>query len=158
MLGMDDEGLHELRFAAAFHDIGKLAIPDGVLSKREPLTRDEWELIRRHTVAAEQILAPIEFLAPVRPLVRSCHERWDGTGYPDGLAGKQIPLGARIVFACHAYDAMISDRPHRPALAREEALGELRRCQGSQFDPAVVSALLTVLTGGAAPAAVPVAD
>ena len=104
------------------------------------------------------MLAPIDFLSSVRPLVRSCHERWDGTGYPDGLAGELIPLGSRIVFACHAYDAMISDRPHRPALAREEALGELRRCQGSQFDPRVVSALLTVLTGGAAPAPVRAGD
>jgi diguanylate cyclase (GGDEF)-like protein len=158
VLGLDDEGLRELRFAAAFHDVGKLAIPDGILDKREPLTRDDWDHIRRHTVAAEQILAPIEFLAPVRPLVRSCHERWDGTGYPDGLAGEQIPLGARIVFACHAYDAMISDRPHRPALTREEALGELRSCRGSQFDPRVVAALLTVLTGGAAPPLMPAAD
>jgi response regulator RpfG family c-di-GMP phosphodiesterase len=153
LLGMDDEGLRELRFAAAFHDIGKLAIPDGILDKRESLTRDDWEHIRRHTVAAEQILASIGFLAPVRPLVRSCHECWDGTGYPDGLAGEQIPLGARIIFACHAYDAMISDRPHRPALARDEALGELSRCRGSQFDPRVVTALLTVLTGGAPPPA-----
>jgi HD-GYP domain-containing protein (c-di-GMP phosphodiesterase class II) len=102
----------------------------------------------------ERILAPVEFLADVLPLVRHAHERWDGQGYPDGLAAEQIPLGARIIFACDAYDAMTSNRPYREALAGDEALAELGRSAGSQFDPQVVEALLEVLraANGARPA------
>src|SRR5699024_1097476 len=98
-----------------------------------------------HTVIGERILEPIEFLAPIRPVVRAAHERWDGAGYPDGLAGEQIPLAARILFACDAYDAMTTDRSYREALPEAEARAELRRCAGSQFDPRVVAVLLGVL-------------
>jgi putative nucleotidyltransferase with HDIG domain len=144
-LGMDPTELRMLRFGAAFHDIGKLAIPQVILHKPGRLTEDEREQIEQHTVIGEQILGPIEFLADVRPLVRSGHERWDGGGYPDGIGGEDIPLGARIIFACDAYDAMTTDRPYRAALSISVAKAELAQNAGSQFDPAVVDALLEVL-------------
>lgn len=144
-LGMDDAALRTLRFGAAFHDIGKLAVPEAILNKRGALGPEERRRIDQHTVIGEQILAPVEFLADVRPIVRHGHERWDGDGYPDGLVGAEIPLGARIVFACDAYDAMTTDRPYRAALTEDEARRELARCSGCQFDPDVVEALLAVL-------------
>jgi HD-GYP domain-containing protein (c-di-GMP phosphodiesterase class II) len=144
-LGMSSEDLRMLRYGAAFHDIGKLAVPEGILSKPGPLTPEERRQIEQHTVIGERILEPVAFLAPVRPLVRHAHERWDGAGYPDRLAGESIPLGARIIFACDAFDAMTTNRPYRRALPAAEALGELRRCAGSQFDPSVVAALLEEL-------------
>ena len=115
-------------------------MPEAILNKRGPLTDEERAIIERHPEAGEQILAPVEFLAPVLPLVRHGHERWDGLGYPDGLAGEAIPLGARIIFACDAWDAMTSDRPYRAAMPEDEARAEMRRAAGSQFDPAVVDA------------------
>jgi diguanylate cyclase (GGDEF)-like protein len=144
-LGMPDDELRSLRYAAVFHDIGKLAVPEAILNKPEPLTDEELAIVQRHTVVGEQILAPVEFLADVLPLVRGAHERWDGTGYPDGLAGEEIPLGARIVFACDTYDAMTTHRPYRAALPEAEARAELSRVAGTQLDPRVVEALLAVL-------------
>lgn len=152
-LGLDDQARRNLRFGAAFHDIGKLAVPESILNKSGPLLPSERETIEQHTVIGDQILAPIEFLADVRPLVRHGHERWDGAGYPDHLAGEKIPLGARIILACDALDAMTTDRPYRAALDMDEACAELRRCAGTQFDPGVVDALLEVLTDAATPAA-----
>ncbi|MCO5326891.1 MAG: diguanylate cyclase [Solirubrobacterales bacterium] len=145
LLGWRGEELRMLRYAAAFHDIGKLGISRGLLNKPGPLTKEEWDEMAEHTLIGERILAPIEFLAPIRPIVRNAHERWDGEGYPDGLAGEEIPLGARILFACDAYDAMTSDRTYRDALPTDEARRELRREAGKQFDPVVVDALLMVL-------------
>ncbi|MGH2845451.1 MAG: HD domain-containing phosphohydrolase, partial [Thermoleophilaceae bacterium] len=144
-MGMAEGEVRSLRYAAALHDIGKLAVPEAILSKPGPLTADELAVVQRHTIVGEQILARIEFLADVRPIVRSAHERWDGGGYPDGLAGEEIPLGARIVFACDTYDAMTTDRPYRDALPPEQARAELRRVAGTQLDPRVVEALLRVL-------------
>jgi putative nucleotidyltransferase with HDIG domain len=144
-LGMDEAALHELRLAAVFHDIGKIAVPESILNKPGPLTDEERAVMERHTIVGEQILAPVEFLASVRPLVRHEHERWDGAGYPDGLAGEAIPLGSRIILACDALHAMTSDRPYRRALPLAAAIGELRRHAGTQFDPRVVEALLGVL-------------
>ncbi len=144
-LGLDGAALRDLRFGAALHDVGKVVVPEEVLSKREPLTAYERSQIEQHTVAGEQILATIEFLDGVRPIVRASHERWDGEGYPDRLAGDQIPLAARIVFVCDAFDAMTSERAYRPAMSRSDALEEIARCAGSQFDPTVVEALLRVL-------------
>jgi diguanylate cyclase (GGDEF)-like protein len=144
-LGMPEAELRGLRYAAAFHDIGKLAVPEAILNKPGPLTSGEREVVERHTVIGEQILSPVEFLSDVLPLVRSAHERFDGSGYPDGLAGEQIPLGARIVFACDTYDAMTTDRPYRAALDHEQAVAELRRVGGSQLDPRVVEALIEIL-------------
>ncbi|HEV2874312.1 MAG TPA: HD domain-containing phosphohydrolase [Thermoleophilaceae bacterium] len=144
-LGLGEGELRPLRYGAVFHDIGKLAVPEAILNKPGPLTAEEFEIVQRHTVIGEQILAPVEFLADVLPLVRGAHERWDGTGYPDGLAGEQIPLGARIVFACDTYEAMTTPRPYRAALPEEQARAELRRVAGTQLDPRVVDALLAVL-------------
>ena len=142
---MDETALRELRLAAVFHDIGKIAVPEAILNKPGPLAPDERAVLERHTIVGEQILAPVEFLASVRPLVRHEHERWDGAGYPDGLAGEAIPLGSRIILACDALHAMTSDRPYRRALPLDAAIGELRRHAGTQFDPRVVEALLGVL-------------
>jgi HD-GYP domain-containing protein (c-di-GMP phosphodiesterase class II) len=142
---MDDAAVRDLRYGAAFHDIGKIAMPEAILNKPGPLTEDEYRTMQRHPVAGEQIIAPVEFLAGVRPIVRHEHERWDGGGYPDGLAGEAIPLGARIVFVCDAFHAMTSDRSYRRAMPRAEAVGELRRGAGSQFDPRVVAVFLEVL-------------
>jgi diguanylate cyclase (GGDEF)-like protein len=144
-LGMSDAGLRALRYAAVFHDIGKLAVPEAILNKPEPLTAEELAIVQRHTVVGEQILAPVEFLADVLPLVRGAHERWDGSGYPDGLAGEEIPLGARIVFACDTYEAMTTDRPYRAALPEAQARAELRRVAGTQLDPRIVEALLAII-------------
>jgi GAF domain-containing protein len=144
-LGLDDAALRDLRFAAVFHDIGKIAVPEAILTKPGPLTEEERAIMEHHTIAGEQILAPVEFLAGVRALVRHEHERWDGAGYPDGLAGDAIPIGSRIILACDALHAMTSDRPYRAALSLEDALAELRRHAGTQFDPRVVEALLAVL-------------
>ena len=151
-MGLDDHARRNLRFGAAFHDIGKLAIPESILNKKGPLLPSERATIEQHTVIGDQILASIEFLADVRPLVRHGHERWDGAGYPDGLAGEDIPMGARIIFACDALDAMTTDRPYRAALGLDEARAELRHHAGTQFDPAVVDALLSVITDAASPA------
>jgi diguanylate cyclase (GGDEF)-like protein len=144
-LGLDAQQLRDLRYGAVFHDIGKIAVPEAILNKRGPLTPEERREVERHTIVGEQILAPVEFLAGVRKLVRHEHERWDGAGYPDGLAGEQIPLGARIILACDAFHAMTSDRPYRSAMTTEQAIAELRRGAGSQFDPRVVTALLELL-------------
>jgi two-component system, cell cycle response regulator len=142
---MSETELKDLRLGAVFHDIGKIAVPESILNKPGPLTDEERSIVERHTVVGEQILAPVEFLAGVRKLVRHEHERWDGGGYPDGLAGEEIPLGARIILACDALHAMTSDRSYRRALPAEVAHEELRRNAGTQFDPAVVEALLAVV-------------
>ena len=139
-LGIEGEELVQLRHAAALHDIGKVAIPDEIIAKPGPLDDEEWAFMRRHTIIGERILAAAPALGPAARLVRSSHEAWDGRGYPDGLAGAEIPLGARIIAVCDAFDAMISDAPVRAARTAGEALAELRRCAGTQFDPAVVAA------------------
>ncbi len=151
-MGMEEGALRTLRYGAVLHDIGKLAIPASILTKRSALTLEERRQMEQHTLIGEQILAPIRFLSEVLPLVRHGHERWDGTGYPDRLKGEEIPLGARIIFACDAYDAIITDRPYRDGRSPEEARAELARCAGTQFDPAVVDALLSVLGEQSPPA------
>jgi diguanylate cyclase (GGDEF)-like protein/putative nucleotidyltransferase with HDIG domain len=144
-LGLDDAAVRDLRLGAVFHDIGKIAVPDAILHKPGPLTEDERRIMEGHSVAGEQILRPVPFFGDVRKIVRHDHERWDGTGYPDGLRGPEIPLGARIVFVVDAYHAMTSDRPYRRALPVADALEELQQCAGTQFDPDVVEAFLRVL-------------
>lgn len=139
-LGMGPEALDETARAAELHDVGKVAIPDAILDKPGPLDEREWEFMRRHTLIGERILSSAPALIPVAKLVRSSHERFDGKGYPDGRAGEEIPLGARVVAVCDAYDAMTSDRPYRKALSPTEAIAELRRAAGTQFDPRVVEA------------------
>ena len=139
--GLDSEQLDELRRAAELHDLGKLAIPDELLHKTGPLTEGERDFMRQHTIIGERILAVAPSLRVIARLVRSSHERWDGEGYPDGLAGEAIPLGARIIAACDAYDAIVSDRGYSAPRPVGEAIAELRQHSGSQFDPRVVEAL-----------------
>lgn len=137
--------MERIRLAGNLHDIGKVALPDTILSKRGPLDKSEWDFMRRHTLIGARMLETTPVLADIAPLVRSSHERFDGGGYPDGLAGQEIALGARIVFVCDAYDAMTSPRPYREAISPRAALAELRRCAGSQFDPQVVDVFCTVI-------------
>jgi diguanylate cyclase (GGDEF)-like protein len=144
-VGLGSSALRDLRYGAIFHDIGKIAIPDAILHKPGKLTAAEFEVVKRHPVNGEQILAPVPFLADVRRIVRHDHERWDGDGYPDGLRGEEIPIGARIVFVVDAYHAMISDRPYRKGMPPAEAQVQLRAGAGTQFDPDVVTAFLRVL-------------
>jgi HD-GYP domain-containing protein (c-di-GMP phosphodiesterase class II) len=143
--GLEGDALRDLRYGAIFHDIGKIAIPDAILNKPGPLTPAEFEVIKRHPIVGEQILAPVPFLEQVRRVVRHDHERWDGHGYPDGLKGRQIPIGARIVLVVDAFHAMVSDRSYRKGMSEESARVELRSNAGTQFDPDVVDAFLRVL-------------
>jgi HD-GYP domain-containing protein (c-di-GMP phosphodiesterase class II) len=133
--------------AARLHDVGKLAIPETILAKPEGLSEPEWELMHQHTVIGQRILTAVGVLPLADSMVRSSHERIDGQGYPDGLIGEQIPLGARIICACDAYDAMRSSRPYRVVpMSEEAAIGRLEVAAGTQFDPAVVAALLVVIS------------
>jgi putative nucleotidyltransferase with HDIG domain len=141
-LGLDPDHVEAIRLAAELHDVGKAAIPDAILDKPGPLTDDEWEFIRRHTVIGERIVRAAPSLAHTAELVRSLHERHDGTGYPDALAGDEIAIGARVIAVSDAFDAMTTDRPYRAGVTAAEALDELRRCAGSQFDPVVVEAFI----------------
>jgi putative nucleotidyltransferase with HDIG domain len=141
-IGLRDEELHAVIRAAELHDVGKIAVPDAILNKPGPLDDRELEVMRRHTVVGERILAGFE-PAAVGRLVRSSHERWDGAGYPDGLHAAEIPLGARIITICDAYDAMTHARPYRPARSVREALAELRHGAGRRFDPALVAVFLS---------------
>jgi HD-GYP domain-containing protein (c-di-GMP phosphodiesterase class II) len=144
-LGLDERALKRLELGALLHDIGKIGIPSDVLAKPGPLTAAERRLVETHPELGERIIEPIDRLQPVRPIVRHCHERWDGRGYPDGIAGESIPLESRIIFVCDAYHAMTSDRPYRRRLSHREAVRRLTEASGSQFDPAVVEVALRVL-------------
>jgi two-component system, cell cycle response regulator len=139
-LALPSEEVERVRHAAELHDVGKVAVPDAILNKPGALDEDEWAFIRRHTLIGERIVAAAPALGRVAALVRSSHERWDGAGYPDGLAGEEIPLGARIVAVADAFDAMTSTRPYSLPRSPEAALDELRRCAGTQFDATVVEA------------------
>jgi HD-GYP domain-containing protein (c-di-GMP phosphodiesterase class II) len=133
----------DVEFAALLHDVGKVRVPNSIVNKPGPLTPEERTIMERHTIEGERLLHRVGgLLGEIGRVVRSCHERWDGKGYPDGLAGEQIPLLARIVSCCDAFNAMTSDRSYRKALPREEAVEELRRGRGTQFDPVVVDALI----------------
>ena len=157
-LGLEGEALDEVARAAELHDVGKVAVPDAILGKPEALDGEEWAFMRRHPVLGERILSGAAAMRPVARIVRSTHEHWDGSGYPDGLAGEEIPLGARIVSVCDAYAAMTSERPYRPPFDAALAARELRRGAGSQFDPSVVEAFLTELADRTAPEAGPSDD
>jgi HD-GYP domain-containing protein (c-di-GMP phosphodiesterase class II) len=141
-LGWDDERLEQLQLGGPLHDVGKLAIPDVVLRKPGRLVVDELALIREHPRLGARILLRLSAFRGALPYVLYHHERWDGTGYPTGRAGEEIPLEARVLAVADAFDAMTSDRPYRPALSRDEALAEVERCSGSQFDPAIVQVFL----------------
>jgi diguanylate cyclase (GGDEF)-like protein len=150
-LGLPQDEVARARLTGALHDIGKMAIPDSILEKPGPPDPDEWDFIHRHTLIGERILVGAPALAHVACLVRSSHERFDGSGYPDGLAGTDIPLVSRIVFVCDAFDAMISKRPYGEARTIEGALAELRRTSGTQFDPVAVAAFVDVLADRGTP-------
>jgi HD-GYP domain-containing protein (c-di-GMP phosphodiesterase class II) len=144
-LGLDSPALKRLELGALFHDIGKIGIPASILSKPGRLTAEERAVIERHPELGERIIAPIDRLQEVRPIVRHCHERWDGQGYPDRKAGQQIPLESRIIFVCDAFHAMTTDRPYRKRLSAAEARRRLEQAAGTQFDAEVVDACLRVL-------------
>jgi putative nucleotidyltransferase with HDIG domain len=144
-LDLDLRAVQSVELGAVLHDIGKVRVPEAILNKPGPLTDEEWEVMRTHPEVGEQILRPIQSLQAILPIVRHHHERWDGTGYPDGLAGQAIPLGARIVAVCDAYRAMTEDRPYRTGLSEAEARSELERGVGGQFDGECVQALLGAL-------------
>ena len=148
-LGLDDTSARYVERAAELHDIGKIAVPDAILNKSSTLNAAELRFMRQYPIVGERILRAAPSLAPAAALVRSSHERWDGSGYPDGLRRDEIPIGARIIAACDAYDSMRSVKPYRGARKIKQAVDELRRCAGSQFDPRVVEALLAELEQGA---------
>lgn len=133
-----------LRYGFLLHDIGKVGIPSHILSKAGPLTREEWELMRSHPLLGGHILTPMKFLASAIPIVEAHHERWDGSGYPRGLRGEEIPLAARVFAIADTLDAMTSDRPYRHALSFEESVEEIGRHAGTQFDPEVVRAFVAL--------------
>jgi diguanylate cyclase (GGDEF)-like protein len=144
-MGMTAPELRELQQAAELHDVGKLAIPEEILEKPGPLTDREWEFVRRHTLIGARVVAASPDFNQIGEIIRSSHERYDGNGYPDALPGREIPLAARIIAVCDAFDAMTSARPYRSSKTRDQAIAELRRCAGTQFDPHVVSGLVHVL-------------
>jgi diguanylate cyclase (GGDEF)-like protein/putative nucleotidyltransferase with HDIG domain len=150
-LGLDAGELARLKQAALLHDIGKIGIPDSVLSKPGPLSDDEWKFIRRHTIIGERILAASPALTDVAQIVRATHEHVDGAGYPDGIRGDAIPIEARIISACDAHSSMTSDRTYRPACSAAQAITELRRCAGTQFDATVVELLVAVVAANHSP-------
>jgi diguanylate cyclase (GGDEF)-like protein len=144
---LDAEEIARIRTAALLHDIGKVGVPDEILRKPGPLDNREWEIMRQHPIIGERIVRAIPGMGAIARIVRHEHERWDGGGYPDRLAGERIPIGARIILACDAYHAMTSDRPYRQAMSHREAMAELTANAGSQFDPSVVEALVGYLYG-----------
>jgi hypothetical protein len=145
LLELEPASLMELEFAARLHDVGKIQVPDAVLNKPGPLDPDESDVIRRHSAWGSETLARIPGLEAVATIVRFHHERWDGSGYPDGLSGARIPLASRIISVCDAFGAMTCDRPYRFAMDPRDALREIKAGSGTQFDPAVVDALLDAL-------------
>jgi HD-GYP domain-containing protein (c-di-GMP phosphodiesterase class II) len=141
-LGLDHTTMKRLELGALFHDIGKIGIPSSILLKPGPLTSEEWAVIKTHPEVGEKILAPIDRLAEVRPIVRHCHEHYNGSGYPDGKVGDDIPIESRVILVVDAFHAMTSDRTYRKALSKEEAFKRLRENAGMQFDPRVVEAFV----------------
>ncbi len=135
-----------VKLGAILHDVGKIGIPDAILLKPGPLTDEEWVIMRAHPAIGERMLGNIDFINPALPIIRHHHERWDGRGYPDGIAGERIPVGACIVAVCDALDAMTSDRPYRPGMTIEAACDELLVCAGAQFDPTCAALLVDVVS------------
>ncbi len=144
-LGLEGDELQTIRYAGYLHDVGKIGIPDAILTKPGKLTVEEFAIIKKHPVMSDRILKPVDFPFPVQPLVRHHHERYDGKGYPDGLAAEEIPLGARILAVADSFEAMTSDRPYRKALSTQMAIEELVRNRGTQFDPRVVDAFVAIV-------------
>lgn len=145
-LGMGGEELDHLECAASLRDVGMMSVPDAVVGASGRLTDEDWRFVQLHTLVGERLLRSNFGMDGVAGMVRSSHERWDGAGYPDSMAGEDIPLASRIVFVCSAFQDMTTQRPHRPALTAGQALRELQRCAGTQFDPAVVAAFVGAFT------------
>ncbi len=152
-LGLNAAQLEDLEYGAIFHDIGKIGVPDSILHNTDELTDTEWAVIKQHTVVGERIIEPIGFLKNVARIVRHSHERWDGSGYPDGLAGEDIPIESRVIFACDAFDAMTTQRSYQNAMPYDEATARMRELAGVHFDPRVVDELLKQLTSERTPVA-----
>ncbi len=150
-LHLEEPRLEALKYVGYLHDVGKIGVPDSILGKKGQLTPEEWKLMKKHPITSAKILEPVRISSVIKAAIRHHHERFDGRGYPYGLAGESIPLEARIIAVVDAYEAMTSDRPYRKALSDEEAVAELKRCSGTQFDPACVDAFLAAL--GRLPAA-----
>jgi HD-GYP domain-containing protein (c-di-GMP phosphodiesterase class II) len=144
-LGLPAPEIDTITQAGLLHDLGKIGVPEAVLRKRGPLEHDEWALMRNHPIIGAQIVAPFEFFAGGALVIRHHHERWDGSGYPDGLLGAAIPVGARIVAVADVFDALTSDRPYRPALPRDTVLAYLAEEAGRTLDPDIVAALLRLV-------------
>jgi putative nucleotidyltransferase with HDIG domain len=142
--GLPDAEIEDIKLAGIVHDIGKIHVPDPVRFKPGPLTAEEYEIMKSHAARGAKMLEPLKVI-PIERIVRYHHEAFNGQGYPEGLKGEQIPVGARIISVADAFHAIISDRPHRKARGVAEALAELRRCRGTQFDPLVVNALLKLI-------------
>jgi HD-GYP domain-containing protein (c-di-GMP phosphodiesterase class II) len=144
-IGLSREELEDLEVACLFHDVGKIKTPDSILLKPGSLTESEWEIMQKHPVYAYQLLSPIPYLRPALDIPYYHHEKWDGTGYPNGLKGAQIPLAARVFAIIDVWDALRSDRPYRPAWSYERSLEYIRSHTGINFDPQVVVAFLRML-------------
>jgi HD-GYP domain-containing protein (c-di-GMP phosphodiesterase class II) len=145
-IGMSGKELADLRNASLLHDIGKLGIPDAILTKPGKPTEEEWEIIKRHSAEGGRIVSYVKDLSPLVPMIRHHHEWYDGTGYPDGLKGEEIPLGARVISIADAYDTITGKRPYKDPISHEEALEELKRCSGTQFDPEFVEAFCRAMS------------
>jgi putative nucleotidyltransferase with HDIG domain len=145
-MGLTSKQRRNVEFGALLHDVGKIAVPKEIINKPGPLTDDEWLVIKTHTIEGQRMLDRVGgLLSDVGRIVRSSHEKWDGTGYPDGLVADQIPIESAIVSCCDAFNAMTTDRSYRAAMSLDEAVDELRRNAGTQFGPAVVEALIGIL-------------
>jgi len=144
-LGISSEDLVHIRRGALLHDIGKMGIPDQILLKPGPLTEEEWEIMKKHPVYAWELLSSIRYLRPALDIPYCHHEHWDGTGYPRGLKGEEIPLSARIFSVVDVWDALTSDRPYRPAWTREKALEYIKEQAGHHFDPQIAERFLELL-------------
>jgi HD-GYP domain-containing protein (c-di-GMP phosphodiesterase class II) len=147
LVGLNDRQRRNVEFAALLHDVGKIAVPKEIINKEGPLDPEEWQVMYQHTIKGEEMLDQVGgVLSEVGRIVRSSHEHYDGSGYPDGLRGEEIPIEARIVACCDAFSAMITTRTYRKAMPLEAALAEVRACAGTQFDPQVAESLALVST------------
>lgn len=144
-MNISDSEKRHIEYAGYLHDIGKISISDTILRKKGKLDKEQWKVIKRHPVVALDILAPLKFLPEEKVIIRHHHERYDGNGYPDGLKGKDIPLGSRILAVADSFDAMNSNRPYRPPLPRDKIISEFKEWRGTQFDPEVVDVFLNII-------------